>query len=159
MSKLRVTGQSVPVPMAPPDGTIFDEVPSEGTTSLPSRSRRSATLKNLVPLQNETCPKIEPYWPLRQLPCCSPSGVAPPWNRSVPFNPKSTVTTAFAGSCGTAGLTAGVVPSVITSGSYTDSAPVLGFRIVACTKAPRLAALLISHPDWVGDCPPVPVSW
>src|ERR1700733_7700557 len=31
--------------------------------------------------------------------------------------------------------------------------------MVACTKAPRLAALVISHPDCAGVCPSVPVSW
>ena len=34
-----------------------------------------------------------------------------------------------------------------------------GFRIVAWTNAPRLAALVIVQPDWAGDIPPVPVSW
>ncbi len=34
-----------------------------------------------------------------------------------------------------------------------------GFRIVACTKAPRLTALLIWHPDCAGVIPLVPVSW
>ena len=31
--------------------------------------------------------------------------------------------------------------------------------MVACTKAPRLTALVISHPDCAGLCPFVPVSW
>src|ERR1700735_3061251 len=31
--------------------------------------------------------------------------------------------------------------------------------MVACTKAPRLTALDISHPDCAGVCPSVPVSW
>jgi hypothetical protein len=47
---------------------------------------------------------------------------------------------------------------VITSGSYTDSAPVAGLRIVACTKAPRLAALAMVQPDASGDMPFCPVS-
>ena len=33
------------------------------------------------------------------------------------------------------------------------------FRIVAWTKAPRLAALVIVQPDCSGVIPPVPVSW
>jgi hypothetical protein len=55
--------------------------------------------------------------PFMQLPCLSALAVAPTWNRSVPLNPKSTVTTASAGRAGTEGCTAGVVPLVITSGS------------------------------------------
>jgi hypothetical protein len=47
----------------------------------------------------------------------------------------------------------------MTSGSYTDSAPVAGFRIVACTKAPRAAAFVIVHPDAAGVMPLGPVSW
>ena len=43
--------------------------------------------------------------------------MAPTWVRFVPLNPKSIVTTAFAGSVGTTGATAGVVPCVMTSGS------------------------------------------
>src|ERR1700678_1923798 len=31
--------------------------------------------------------------------------------------------------------------------------------MVACTKAPRLTALVISHPDCAGVWPSVPVSW
>ena len=31
--------------------------------------------------------------------------------------------------------------------------------MVACTNAPRLTALVISHPDCAGVCPSVPVSW
>jgi hypothetical protein len=47
---------------------------------------------------------------------------------------------------------------VTTSGSYTDSAPVDRFRIVACTNAPRLAALASVQPDAAGDWPSGPVS-
>ena len=74
-------------------------------------------MKKLAPLQNDTWPKIEPGMPFMQLPCLSAAGVAPTWNRSVPLNPKSTVTIASAGMAGTKGCTAGVVPFVITSGS------------------------------------------
>jgi hypothetical protein len=38
MSKLCVVGQAWPVPSAPPVATILVEVPSDGTTSLPSAS-------------------------------------------------------------------------------------------------------------------------
>jgi hypothetical protein len=54
---------------------------------------------------------------LTQLAFLSVFGVAPTWVRSVPLNPKSIVTIAFLGSFGTTGATAGVVPSVMTSGS------------------------------------------
>jgi hypothetical protein len=68
-------------------------------------------------LQNDTCPKIDPGWPLVHLAALRVVGVAPTWNRSVPLNPKSIVTIALAGRSGTAGATAGVVPLVMTSGS------------------------------------------
>src|SRR5260370_5619601 len=71
----------------------------------------------------------------------------------------SIVTTARAGSAGTAGAPAGFVPLVITSGSYTHSFPVTGSRIVAWTKAPRFAALAIVQPKAAGAAPPGPVSW
>jgi hypothetical protein len=48
---------------------------------------------------------------------------------------------------------------VITSGSYTLSRPVLRFRIVACTNAPRLPTLAMVQPEAAGDIPPGPVSW
>ena len=70
-----------------------------------------------MPLQNDTWPKIDPAVPLTQLPCARAFGVAPTWVRLVPLNPKSIVTIAFAGSVGTTGATAGVVPCVMTSGS------------------------------------------
>ena len=70
-----------------------------------------------MPLQNDTCPKIDPGWPLTQLASLRVFGVAPTWNRSVPLNPKSIVTIASAGISGTDGCTAGVVPCVMTSGS------------------------------------------
>ena len=117
MSKLRVTGQVLPVPRAPSVTTIAADVPADGTFSLPARSSWKAALKKLVPLQKDTWPKIDPGMPFMQLPCLSASAVAPTWNRSVPLNPKSTVTTAPAGMSGTRGCTAGVVPFVITSGS------------------------------------------
>ena len=47
---------------------------------------------------------------------------------------------------------------MITSGSYTDNAPVRGFRIVAWTNAPRFAKLAIVQPEACADIPPVPVS-
>ena len=76
----------------------------------------------------------------------------------VPLNPTSIVTIAPAGSVGTTGAIAGVVPRVITSGSYTANFPVAGSRIVACTKAPRLAELAVVQPDAAGVIPPAPVS-
>ena len=92
------------------------------------------------------------------LPCASACGVAPTWNRVVPLNPKSMVTIASAGSFGTTGAMAGLVPSVMTSGLYTDSAPVRGSRMVAWTNAPRLIELIIWQPDAAGDVPAGPVS-
>jgi hypothetical protein len=74
------------------------------------------------------------------------------------LNPTSTVTIAPRGKVGTTGAAAGVVPWVITSGSYTDNAPVRGFRIVAWTNAPRFAKLAIVQPEACGVIPPVPVS-
>src|SRR5271165_3897327 len=157
MSKLRTVGQLVPVPIAPAVGTIFADLPAKGTNSLPSRSSRNAELKKLMPLQKDTWPKTDPR-PLTQLPCASALGVAPTWVRSVPLKPKSMVTMACRGSFGTTGATAGVVPAVMTSGLYTDSAPVRGFKMVAWTNAPRLTALVMVQPDAAGDVPAGPVS-
>src|ERR1700683_4110078 len=67
MSKLRVTGQSWPVPILPPVGVILRDVPSDGTLSFPSRSSWNAALKKLVPLQNDTWPNTDPFRPLTQL--------------------------------------------------------------------------------------------
>ena len=116
MSKLRTVGQFWPVPRLPPEATILLEVPTDGTLTLPWRSSSNASLKKVVPLQNDTWPKSVPPWPLRQLPCLRAFAVAPTWVRSVPLNPKSIVTTAFRGRVGTVGATAGVVPWVMTSG-------------------------------------------
>ena len=119
----------------------------------------NAALKKLVPLQKDTCPKGDPGMPSTQLPCASASGVAPTWYRNVPLNPKSMVTIAFAGSFGTTGATAGLVPWVTTRGLYTDRAPVRGFKMVAWTNAPRLTELIIWQPEAAGDSPSGPVSW
>jgi hypothetical protein len=133
-------------------------VPSAGTLSSPAASAVPTAWKNAAPLQNDTCPKIDPFRPSTQLPCCMAVGVAPTWVKLVPLNPTSIVTTAFAGSVGTTGGAAGVVPCVITSGEYTASAPVAGSRIVACTKAPRFAELAVVQPDAAGVIPPGPVN-
>src|ERR1035438_10294714 len=94
-----------------------------------------------------------------QLPSCSAAVPAALTRvRLVPLNPISIVTIAPAGNVGTTGAAAGVVPCVITSGSYTSSVPAAGSRIVACTKAPRFAALAMVQPDAAGVVPPVPVS-
>ena len=90
--------------MSPPDGMILSEVPGDGTLSSPSRSSFRTASKKLIPLQNDTCPKSDPAWPLTQLASASVVGVAPTGNRSLPLNPKSIVTTAFAGIAGTVGL-------------------------------------------------------
>ena len=111
-----------------------------------------------MPLQNETWPNTEPLRPLTQRPWASAFAVAPTWVRSVPLKPTSMVTMARAGRVGTTGAAAGVVPWVITSGSYTDSAPVAGFRMVACTNAPSAAALAMLQPDAAGVIPFGPVS-
>src|ERR1022692_4423723 len=116
MSKLRTVGQALHVPIAPAVGTIFAEVPVEGTNSRPSRSSRNAARKKLMPLQNDTWPKTDPFRPATQLPCRSAPGVAPTWTRFVPLNPKSMVTIALRGSFGTLGAAAGVVPAVTTKG-------------------------------------------
>ena len=104
-------------------------------------------------------PKGDPGMPSVQLPCWSALGVAPFWIRNVPLNPKSMVTTACLGSFGTTGLTAGVVPAVMTRGLYTYRAPVCGSRMVAWTYAPRLIELVIWQPVAAGDPPAAPVSW
>ena len=88
-----------------------------GTTSMPAAMSLLAAAKNATPLQNDTWPKIDPGRPLSQKPCCKAVGVAPISVRLVPLNPMSIVTIAFAGSVGTTGAAAGVVPCVITSGS------------------------------------------
>ena len=118
-----------------------------------------AALKKLGPLQKETCPKGEPGSPSVQLPCRSAPRVAPAWRRISPLKPMSMVMTACLGSFGTTGATAGLVPLVTTSGSYTDSAPVRVFRMVAWTNAPRLTELIIWQPEAAGDVPAGPVSW
>src|SRR6185437_16167893 len=74
------------------------------------------------------------------------------------LKPTSMVTIAPRGRVGTTGAAAAVVPWVITSGSYTDSAPVRGLRIVAWTNAPRFTKLAMLHPEAAGVIPPVPVS-
>ncbi len=109
MLKLRAVGQAIPA--------TFVDVPVAGTTSLPAASARCAAWKNWVPLQNDTWPKMDPPSPLTQRPWASAARVAPTWVRLVPLKPKSMVTMAPAGSVGTAGAAAGVVPCVITSGS------------------------------------------
>ena len=53
----------------------------------------------------------------------------------MPLKPNQIPTTAPAGRAGTAGAAAGRVPSSITSGWYTETAPVAGSRIEASTKA------------------------
>ena len=116
-SKLRVTGHARPVPMSPPDAMIRSEAPGDGTLSRPARSSCCTAAKKPGPLQNDTCPKSDPAWPLTQPACASAVGVAPTGNRSLPLNPKSIVTTALAGIGGIVGFTAGRVPWVTTSGS------------------------------------------
>src|SRR5262249_12913674 len=137
---------------------VLGETPILGTTSLRAASARKAAAKKRVPLQNDTWLKIECRSPLTHRPCRSASGGAPTWVRLVPLNSKALVTTAGEGSLGRSGVTAGRVPLVITSGSYTRSAPVAGFRIVACTNAPRLSVLAIVHPERAGGSPCGPVS-
>ena len=126
--------------------------------SLPCRSARRAAQKKCVPWQNDTWPKGDPRRPLSQWPWISARGVAPTCVRLAPLKPKSIVTTAPFGSLGSTGAAAGRVPLVITSGSYTDSFPVAGSRIVACTKAPRFAAFAMVQPEAAGDAPSGPVS-
>src|SRR3984957_1261284 len=162
MSKLRVVGHWRPVPSLPALATRFLAVAAAGMVSRPLRSMRKAALKKLAPLQNDTCPKGDagdPGMPSMQLPSLSAPGVAPFWNRNVPLNPKSMVTIAFLGSFGTTGLTAGLVPAVMTRGLYTYSAPVRGSKMVAWTNAPRLSELIIWQPVAAGDPPAGPVSW
>ena len=96
---------------------VAADVPAAGTVSLPAASARFTAWKKPVPLQKATWPKIEPFSPLTQRPWVSAPRLAPTRVRLVPLNPKSTVTTAPAGSVGTTGLTAGWVPCVMTSGS------------------------------------------
>ena len=119
MSKMRTVGQARPVPSAPPVTTIFLEIPADGMTRRPERSRAKAALKKAGPLQNDTCPKGEPGSPSVQWPWRSAPGVAPTWRRISPLKPMSMVTTAWLGSFGTTGATAGLVPLVTTRGLYT----------------------------------------
>src|SRR5579872_7607731 len=159
MSKLRVVGHWRPVPSAPALATSLLDMPAAGMCSFPLRTAAKAALKKLVPLQKETCPNGDFGMPSVQLPSASASGVAPFWSRTVPLNPKSMVTIAPLGSFGTTGLTAGVVPAVMTRGLYTYSLPVRGSRMVAWTNAPRLSELTIWQPVAAGDPPAAPVSW
>ncbi len=80
--------------------------------------------------------------------------------RLSPLKPKSMVTTASAGIAGTTGATAGDVPWVTTSGSYTESCPVAGSMIVACTNAcvPTLSMLQPSPLSWYGVASPCALS-
>ncbi len=151
MLKFRVVGQATPA--------AFMAVPVAGTARVPAASARCAAWKNWVPLQNDTWPKMDPRSPFTQRPWNSAVRVAPTWVRLVPLKPKSMVTTAPAGSVGTTGVAAGWVPWVMTSGSYTDSLPVAGSRIVAWTNAPRLPKLAMVQPDACGVIPFGPVSW
>ncbi len=67
-----------------------------------------------------------------------------------PWNPNHTPTTAPAGSVTGVGGAAGTVSASMTSGRYTDSAPVAGLTIVASTKA-----AVSGFASWQ----PPPVSW
>src|SRR5690242_11007824 len=158
MSKLRTVGHSRPVPSAPAVTTIRLDIPTNGTRSLPARSRAAAALKKAGPLQNDTWPNGEPGMPSVHRPSASAFGVAPAWRRTSPLNPMSMVTTACRGSFGTTGLTAGLVPLVMTSGLYTYSFPVAGSRMVAWTNAPSSSELIIWQPEAAGDVPAGPVS-
>src|SRR5579859_3939317 len=159
MSKLRVVGHWRPVPSAPALATSLLDMPAAGMCSFPLRASAKAALKKLVPLQNDTCPNGDFGMPSVQLPSASASGVAPFWSRNVPLNPKSMVTIAPLGSFGTTGLTAGVVPAVMTRGLYTYSLPLCGSKMVAWTNAPRLSELIIWQPVASGVPPAGPVSW
>ena len=116
-------------------------------------------MKKLVPLQNDTCPKTDPAMPFMQRPWLSAFGRRAHLEQVGAVEPEVDRDDRVARQRRHRRRTAGVVPSVITSGSYTDSAPVAGFRIVAWTNAPRSAALVISQPDAAGVIPSVPVSW
>src|ERR1700749_4342533 len=108
MVKLRVVGQGCPV---------LAEVPLAGIVVRPLAMDRLTAAKNATALQKDTWPKIDPWIPLTHLAWLSVVPVAPCKVRLVPLNPKSTVTTAPAGSVGTTGAAAGWVPCVMTSGS------------------------------------------
>ena len=72
------------------------------------------------PVAERHLPEDRARRPSTQRPWASASGVAPTWVRLVPLNPKSMVTMASRGSWGSTGAAAGVLPCVITSGSYTQ---------------------------------------
>src|SRR4029077_10653287 len=108
MVKLRVVGQGCPV---------LAEVPLAGIVVRPLAMELLTAAKNATPLQKDTWPKIDPWIPLAHMASPRVMSVAPRRVRLVPLNPKSTVTTAPAGSVGTTGAAAGWVPCVMTSGS------------------------------------------
>ena len=123
MSKLRVVGQLLPVPSAPAVATIFAEHAGRRHDQPPLALQLERRVEEVDAVAERHLPEERSRLAVVQLPCASALGVAPTWNRSVPLNPKSMVTIASAGSFGTTGATAGVVPWVMTSGLYTDSAP------------------------------------
>ena len=91
------------------------------------------------------------------VPASVPGLVAASW-RLLPLKPNMRLTTASLGSRGRTGATAGLVPAVMTSGSYTQSRPVAGSRMVAWTKAWRFGLAWV-HPEAAGSWPSGPVSW
>src|ERR1035438_3498310 len=84
-------------------------------------------------------------WPSAstQRPCRAPR----PWRtRLVPLKPTSMITREPLAIVGAAGVAAGGVPVVTTSGLYTCSWP-FGDRMVASTNAPWVPALAIEQPS------------
>ncbi len=91
-----------------------------------------------------------------QFPCLAP---VPTSASALPLNPRLTMTCEPAAIVGAVGATAGVVPWLITSGSYTWSWPP-GDRIVASTNTPSVPPLahVQPSPSTQGEASPWAVS-
>src|SRR5690349_12781665 len=124
MVKSRVVGQGAPsLP-----------VPRGGTVNRPAAMAVLADWKKAGALQyanwvNSDLPSPFTHLPAFRLPLlfCNV--------RVSPLKPNQIPTTAPAGSVGTTGAAAGLVPLSMTSGLYTDSWPVAGSTMVPCTNA------------------------
>ncbi|HEX3592653.1 MAG TPA: hypothetical protein VHV74_23765 [Pseudonocardiaceae bacterium] len=91
-------------------------------------------MKKADALQKENWPKIEPRVPFSQFPAVR-LAFRERKVRLSPLKPNHSPTTAWAGNFGTISAAAGCAPLSITSGRYTDNAPVFVLMMVASTNA------------------------
>src|SRR5579875_265154 len=109
-------------------------MPAGGTFSMPWAICLLASAKNAAALQADVWLMTELLNASMHRPCTAPW---PSRTRVLPLNPMLMITCEPGWMAGAAGGAAGVVPSVMTSGSYTWTWP-SGARIVASTNAWRL---------------------